>query len=291
MLHYEPVWDQRKGYVIDQVVRHGRNVSEIAKEFGVSAPRMTAVLQGWGLSARELKRMRHAGWATPTNLRKLVQEDGFRPSQIAELYKVSDDLVNSFLKEFDIDWHDPMTRFMAKTKPGENGCILWTANNYKGYGRFTVNGEDVWAHRWIYEQKHGPIPKGMTIDHLCVNPPCVNDEHMEVVTQSENTSRMHKRLIDAGVRYKTHCKYGHEYTYDNTYYYEKDGRKLRQCRICIKDRWNKSYIPSRNRGEDGRVTSCKNGHPYTDDNKLINKYGIKVCKACRGNYKKFRKFM
>jgi hypothetical protein len=45
------------------------------------------------------------------------------------------------------------------------------------------------AHRWMYEQKIGPIPKGLVIDHLCRNTRCVNPDHLEPVTRGENTRR------------------------------------------------------------------------------------------------------
>lgn len=33
------------------------------------------------------------------------------------------------------------------------------------------------------------VPKGMVADHLCNNPPCINPEHLEVVTVAENVRR------------------------------------------------------------------------------------------------------
>lgn len=45
------------------------------------------------------------------------------------------------------------------------------------------------AHRWYYEQAHGPIPDGLTLDHLCSQRACVNPDHMESVSLSENIRR------------------------------------------------------------------------------------------------------
>jgi hypothetical protein len=48
------------------------------------------------------------------------------------------------------------------------------------------------AHRVAYEALVGPIPDGMTIDHLCRNKRCLNPAHMELVTRGENTRRAHE---------------------------------------------------------------------------------------------------
>lgn len=45
------------------------------------------------------------------------------------------------------------------------------------------------AHRAVYDEIVGPIPYGLTLDHLCANPPCVNPAHMEPVTPGENRKR------------------------------------------------------------------------------------------------------
>ena len=45
------------------------------------------------------------------------------------------------------------------------------------------------AHRYYYEKLRGPIPEGMQIDHLCRLPACVNPDHLEVVTPTQNVRR------------------------------------------------------------------------------------------------------
>lgn len=41
----------------------------------------------------------------------------------------------------------------------------------------------------MYELLVGPIPEGLTIDHLCRNTMCVNPDHLEPVTHRENLMR------------------------------------------------------------------------------------------------------
>jgi hypothetical protein len=69
-----------------------------------------------------------------------------------------------------------------------NGC--WNHRGpytSKGYGRSGRFGP---AHRYYWTMLRGPIPDGLTIDHLCLNKKCVNPDHLELVTASENTRRM-----------------------------------------------------------------------------------------------------
>ncbi len=80
---------------------------------------------------------------------------------------------------------DPLRRVVQAV-----GCWAWTGgHDRKGYGRCQVNRRHTGAHRVVYEALIAPIPPGMTIDHLCLNTACVNPEHMEVVSRSENCRR------------------------------------------------------------------------------------------------------
>lgn len=71
---------------------------------------------------------------------------------------------------------DDEARFLAKIVRAPSGCWLWVAHlNADGYGTFrSENGTMVLAHRWAYEHWVGPIPIGMTLDHLCRVRRCVN---------------------------------------------------------------------------------------------------------------------
>jgi hypothetical protein len=137
---------------------------------------------------------------------------------------------------------DVATRFWAKVdRSGE--CWLWTAyTDPLGYGRFAVRPDGkrrtLLAHRFAYEQVVGPIPRGLTIDHLCRNPSCVNPKHLEPVPIAENLRR--GEGVCAQNSRKTHCKHGHEFTPENTYVRaERNGRECRECLRKASREWHR----------------------------------------------------
>lgn len=122
-------------------------------------------------------------------------------------------------------------RFMRHVVPvPESGCWLWIGEwNDGGYGRLWIRGKNHQAHRLSYELHKGPIPDGLTIDHLCRVRCCVNPDHLEPVTMRENTLRgTGPTALNV---FKTSCPAGHLYTPDNT---RIDARGRRSCRECAK---------------------------------------------------------
>jgi hypothetical protein len=120
--------------------------------------------------------------------------------------------------------------FWSKVEIAETGCWTWTGARSVGYGHFAIKRRTNLAHRVAYEALVGPIGDGLTIDHLCRNPACVNPAHLEPVTMGENMRR--STAIDATkARHarRTHCKHGHEFTSENTSYDSKGARVCREC--------------------------------------------------------------
>lgn len=122
--------------------------------------------------------------------------------------------------------------FVNRVEVTPDGCWEWTrARTPAGYGFLQIRSRSrvpIGAHRLSYELHVGPIPEGLTVDHLCFNPPCVRPDHLRLLTNSENA----KNQRDA---YKTHCKRGHEYTPENTRI-KTGGNGKRDCKTCHRDR-------------------------------------------------------
>ena len=79
----------------------------------------------------------------------------------------------------------------------ESGCWLWDGSiSATGYGVCKANRRGYMAHRWVYEMHRGPIPDGWSLDHLCRNTRCVNPEHLEPVSHTENVRRGHATKLD-----------------------------------------------------------------------------------------------
>ncbi|GAA2629859.1 hypothetical protein GCM10009863_51610 [Streptomyces axinellae] len=169
----------------------------------------------------------------------------------------------------------------------EDGCVRWTGYvSQLGYGAFSVNGQRVLAHRFVYELIVGPIPDGYHIDHLCHNRDesceggneclhrrCVNPDHLEPVTVLENLRR--SPHTPYGKPPKTACIHGHALTDDNVYVFRSGVRKCKRCtEEQQKERYRKAHPPKPER------RFCGKGHEMTEENTY--RYGNRrICRQCR----------
>lgn len=165
----------------------------------------------------------------------------------------------------------------------DSGCWEWDGRlNADGYGMIGQQR----VHRVVYELLVGPIPEGLTIDHLCRVRHCAFPDHLEPVTRGENVLRG-EGASGMNAR-KTHCVYGHEFTEKNTFLSREGWRRCLACRRA----WDRArYKPK------GLRTHCKHGHEFTLENTkmIVDGKGssVRVCLTCRrartSRYKRERK--
>jgi HNH endonuclease len=104
-------------------------------------------------------------------------------------------------------------------------CRFWDRYIGKdGYGR--QNRRDYGrtpqlAHRIAYEDRHGPIPAGLELHHLCGEPACIEPRHLVAVLPQD-----HKK-VEAALR--THCRRGHAYAEHGRLHVDGSGRYCRAC--------------------------------------------------------------
>ena len=111
-----------------------------------------------------------------------------------------------------------------------NECWVWHKLNSDGYGRGVATGSGPYGmkspHVLALEFRTGiQVPKGLQVDHLCLNKACWNPKHLEVVSPQVNNIRRIQKT-------KTHCAQGHEWNKENII---RNGRSA-CCKICRKEK-------------------------------------------------------
>lgn len=110
-------------------------------------------------------------------------------------------------------------------------CVLSNrkpnAGSSKQYVHLTWRKQKVVMHRAIWEVWNGPLPVGMEIDHLCEQPLCINQRHLDAVTHAENDRRRAMRT--------THCPRGHEFLGRVLGGEAYTDRRQRRCPPCARE--------------------------------------------------------
>lgn len=156
------------------------------------------------------------GCGSVTNVAKRTYTYGGKTVRKGEHYPY---ITNHHRRSSPIEW-------VAEDTGYGTPCWLWQrAKSHDGYalGR-SVDGRLRYVHLVDFEERFGPRPDGMVLDHLCRVRHCVNPDHLEAVTNAENLRRGSQGAL------KTHCKHGHPWIEENIYTAPETGR--RSCKIC-----------------------------------------------------------
>lgn len=141
------------------------------------------------------------------------------------------------------------------------GCRVWKASrNEHGYGVTAVMTKSWLAHRLSYQEFVGPIPEGLHVLHRCDNPACIEPLHLFIGTDLDNArDRDSKgRRVSANAR-KTHCKHGHSFAQHGFI----SSVKVRQCRICVRNRNKAHYHKTKRTTAAPKEGSCSSSKTRT----------------------------
>lgn len=103
--------------------------------------------------------------------------------------------------------------------------------------------------------------------------------------RNTHSDKSRRKMSESGkLRYSKikfdYCKYGHEYTDENTYIRKTGWKSCVTCAKKLTEEKNKLSKEERLRKRINKKT-CKNNHIICDENIIIDKFGHKKCLLCR----------
>lgn len=83
----------------------------------------------------------------------------------------------------------PLCGYVIEDRGYLTPCWVWGLDTRNGYGCIRRAGQSMGAHVAMWTDRHGPVPPGLQLDHLCRVRACCNPDHLEPVTAAVNTRR------------------------------------------------------------------------------------------------------
>jgi hypothetical protein len=167
---------------------------------------------------------------------------------------------------------DPIKRLMSRVEKSKDSCWVWNGALVRGYGVININNKTEYVHRVVFAAYSKKFNKRLTLDHKCRNPRCVNPDHLEPVSRSENIRRMNM------AQPRNKCRKGHLYS-------EYGKTKSGMCIKCYENspsrRKNseKEPKPYKQLVRSDYKTHCSNGHEYSQ----VGRFASGNCRQCQAN--------
>jgi hypothetical protein len=145
-------------------------------------------------------------------------------------------------KAYFAEW---LTRVISQSVLTPGGCWVWQGPvNTKGYGTNSWRSKSQTIHRRVFELTRGVrLTTEQFACHTCDERRCWNPAHLfQGDAKANNNDCAGKGRHHNAV--KTHCKYGHEFTPENTTYSDTGtGSIARGCKTCDRIRSkSESYV-------------------------------------------------
>lgn len=126
-----------------------------------------------------------------------------------------------------------IARFCKYVVKKDSGCWEWIGvMTVHGYGHFWWKKKYRRAHRmsWAIVENYFPAVDQL-ICHKCDNKKCVNPDHLYSGDYFDNNRDTVIRKRNMKIK-QTHCKRGHEFTFENTLLQKSSFTAKRICRKC-----------------------------------------------------------
>lgn len=124
---------------------------------------------------------------------------GLGPERVKRLAGVPPECPEDLLERIGADVLAKVERRFVSERRELGPCLIWREGEptlKDGlYGRIydpKIKRSDA-AHLVVWRRVYGPIPEGLTVDHLCWQTLCQRPDHFELVMRGENTRRMRQR--------------------------------------------------------------------------------------------------
>ena len=174
--------------VIVQRIRNGDTYEAIGNDCGITRQRVQQIADRYGV--RPLRVDEKPLSASDLLVADLLQsEPRLSYQEVAEHTGLSQRQVRRIAEKAGSAWiRWPVYRRGIHRwdyeEDADTKCWNWRhGKSAQGHGRLNVGqGRSEYAHRFAYEQHHGPIPSGAAVVHTCGNYSCVNPEHLSMET-------------------------------------------------------------------------------------------------------------